>query len=316
MKKKLLVLLAILLALSVSPVVRSAYAASAQYWWIPPFAYNSGGGYYTAYDDGATASLAIAVYNDDESFGFNVSKIVLNFLYIGVNKTLDLSAAPYQITEFNAKTFYLNFTAHASEFPVTWHYYRLIIENVNSTSAPMKQLSPFFVTSGYFAVYTADQTDANNLNEEFWDYANGYPYYYFDSVEAEYTAFQAVQQGHLGDTALDHEDYAAAKTYYQAGIDMYKQAFGIEEAFRKTSEQAELNTTMTENAATMTNANANLTLAQAEMTRAQGETNAAMTNANGFGNGFLAIGIGFAIGFALIGVGAIIYAFRKPKPAT
>jgi len=310
MNKKLLVLIAILLTVVASPTIKSAHAASAQYWWIPPYAYISG--YNVAYDDGATAALTVAVYNDVNNWGYNVSKVILNFRYLGINKTVDLSAAPQKITLGNAKTYNINFTASAAEFPVQWHSYRIIIENMNSTTAPMKQNTPLIYSPGSFAVYTADETDAENLYNEFWNYANQYPWYYFDSVEAEHTAFDALQQGYLGDDALDLSNYAAAKAYYEAGITLYKQALATEETYETTWEQADLNTTLSRNTAIVTGANANMTWAEADMTRALGERDAALANANGF----LAIGIGFAIGWSLIGVGAIIYAFRKPKPAT
>lgn len=309
MKKKLLVLIAVLLTLVAMPTIKLAHAAQAQYYWIPPYAYISG--YDVAYDDGATAALSVSVYNNVDNWGYNVSKVILNFRYIGINKTVDLSAAPEKIALGNAKTYTISFIASAAEFPVTWHSYRIIIENVNSTTAPMEQHSPLIYSPGSFRVYTADQSDANDLYDEFWDYEDSFWWAWFDSTEARNLAFDALQQGYHGDDALDRYDYAAAKAYYTAGIDLYKQALEAEKDWDKQWEDAELNTTLTENAAILTGANANMTWAEADMTRANGETQAAMANANGF----LAIGVGFAIGFSLIGVAVIIYAFKRPKPA-
>jgi len=332
MKKKLLALIAILLTLVTLPMIKPALAVNTSYYWVPPYAWISGSN--VAYDDGSAVALSVSVWNNDKGWGFNVSKVVLNFTYLGVYKMVDVSATPEKITLGSAKTYTISFTADADEFPsVNGHYYQIQIQNVNSTTAPMKQLTPLTVTTGNFWVYTTDESDADDLYNEFWNYEDEFYWWYFESTEARNLAFDALQQGLHGDEALNRYDYAAAKTYYEAGIDLYKEALAAEKDWNLKWENADLNTTLSENAAIMIGANANMTwaeaqatMAEADMVRANGEAEAAAIAANGTrlqgeaalmnANGFFAIGIGFAIGWSLIGVGVIIYAFKRPKPPT
>ena len=328
MRKKLLVLIGILLTLVTLPMIKPAQAVNTDYYWVPPYAWISGSD--VAYDDGSAVELSVSVWNNDKGWGYNVSKVVLNFTYLGVYKTVDLSASPEKITLGNAKTYTISFTADAAEFPnfVDGHYYQIRIENVNSTTAPMKQLTPLTVATGDFWVYSAEYNDAYDLQDEFWnEYYDNFPWeWWFSSTEARFLGFEAVQQAERGDDALDRSDFAAAKTYYEAAIELYKQALDAEKDWEQMWDDADLNTTLSQNAAIMTNANANMTWAEADMTRANGEAEAAVIAANGTrlqgeaalmnANGFFAIGIGFAIGWSLIGVGVIIYAFKRPKPPT
>jgi hypothetical protein len=327
MRKKLLVLIGILLTLVTLPMIKPALAATAQYSWAPPYAWISLPN--VAYDDGSTVELSVSVWNNVNGWGYNVSKVVLNFTYLGVYKMVDVSASPEKIALGSAKTYTISFTADAAEFPFrsSGHYYQIMIENVNSTTTPRKTLTPLTVVTGYFSVYSAEYNDANELQDEFYDsYYWEFPYWEFASTEARFLGFEAALQANRGDNALSRADFAAAKTYYEAAIDLYKQALEAEKDKEQTDEAASLNTTLTRNAANMLNANANMTWAEADMTRANGEAEAAVIAANGTrlqgeaalmnANGFFAIGIGFAIGWSLIGVGVIIYAFKRPKPPT
>lgn len=327
MKKKLLVLLGLILTLITLPAINLAQAASVpQITWLPPYMSLSGDD--VIYEDGATVKLAVQVYSDNV-WGFNVSKVILNFRYLGVNKTYDLSS-PEKIGYENAKVYTISFVADADEFLMgaTSHYYRVIVENVNSTTAPMKQLSSLIYVTGSptFRVYTAEQSDVIDLSIEFWNYLGAFPWVDFDSVQGEHLAFDAYQKGLLGNTAMSRGDFAAAKAYYEAALDLYTQALAAEQDYWQTWDDADLNTTLSENAAIMVGANANKTWADADMKRANGEAEAAVIAANGTrlqgeaalmnANGFFAIGIGFAIGWSLIGVGVIVYAFKRPKPPT
>jgi tetratricopeptide (TPR) repeat protein len=338
MRKKLLVLLGLLLTLITLPTaIKPAQAYIEEFTWLPPYAlrgydYNLGT-YVVAYTDGSTVDLAVPVFNDAYSWGFNVSKVILNFYGLGVNKTYDISTSPEKITYGNTKVYTISFVADAAEFlnGAQAHEYRIIVENVNSTTTPRKQWSPWIVYYYYwssyeFVVYTTEQSDVIDLSQEYYAYENNYPWYYFDSIEAEHLAFDATVKGDLGSLAIQRGDYASAKTYFEAAIDLYKQALTAEQDYWKADEDADLNESLTRNAAIMIGANANMTWAEADMTRANAEAEAAVIAANGTrlqgeaalmnANGFFAIGIGFAIGWSLIGVGVIIYAFKRPKPPT
>jgi hypothetical protein len=319
MRKKLLVFIGLLLTLITLPTIKSAQASSVpQITWLPPYTYLSGDD--VAYEASSTVNLAVQVLSSD-AWGFNVSRVILNFRYLGVNKTYDLSSNPEKIANGDAKVYTISFEANADEFLMgaTSHYYRIIVENVNSTTTPSRQLTPLIYVTGSptFRVYTTEQSDVTDLSQEYGSYANFYPWDSFLSIGAKHLAFDATQKGYLGSIEVGRGNYAAAKTYYEAALDLYKQALAAEKAWEQTREDASLNTTLTVNAA-------NMTRAEADMTRANGEAEAAVIAANGTrlqgeaalmnAYGFFAIGIGFAIGWSLIGVGVIIYAFKRPKP--
>ena len=336
MRKTIAMLLGLLLAMTVSTVMTrpvNAYPLQT-FTWQPPYILKEYKGdpywdYVVIYEDGATVSLLVSVKNDAYSTNtLNVSKVIINFYDMGVNKTLDYSASPHPIAYNIVEYFTVSFTASLTEAGSASldHVYRVYVEHVNATTGPKQKVGTYTlyyydVDPEYrFVVWSATQADAKDLQTEYDYYLDNYPWNWFDSIEAEQLAFQATIHGDMGSTAYDNEDYASAKTHYQTALNLYSDALAAERDWVSTDQEADLNVTLTETSALMTSANADMKLAEAAQTEAdaalivanatkiQGE--AALTNAWGW----YFIGIGFALGWTFMGIGVIIYALRKPKP--
>ena len=272
------------------------------------------------YKDGTTASCIVG-FTNDVSVGFvmNVSKIIFEFYQIGKNKTLDLSAAPYQLPYNQQGIFTLSFTTYGNEFFSGQAFdYHIIVEWVNATSGPTRIVGNWHrtrVSLGWptFQVYPAAQADAAESLAKYYAYYDNYGTFYFNSVLGRQKANQAVLEKDLGDMYTNRGDYASALTHYNSANTYYEEALTAEFDWRTKWEDAELNVTLTEASAMMKEADAavieaNAAMVTAEATKAQAD--AAITNAYGW----YFIGIGFALGWTLMGVGAIIWAWRRPKP--
>jgi len=333
MRKTIAMLSALILALIPLAMIGPAQAYPlSSFTWGPPHIMR---GYFSdpyydyivAYENGSTANLLVPVWNDPAygyTNGLNVSKVVLNFYEIGINKTLDYYASPHQIASNNYELFTVSFTADLTEFGVsTWdHVYRIIVEHVNATTGPKKLVSPSFtryyssVSPGYkFVVVSTAQVDAMDSLVTYNSYYSYYYYYSWQSIDAQQKASQAVIEKGIGDTYNQRGDYASATTQYNKANTLWEEALAAENEWRTTSQEASLNVTLTTAAANMKEADAALVEANAALITAnatQTQADAALTNAYGW----YFIGIGFAIGWTLIGIGVIIYALRKPKLPT
>jgi len=261
------------------------------------------------YEDGATASCIVGFTNDLVPV-MNVSKIIFEYYQLGKNKTLDLSAAPYQLQHDQQGVFTVSFTADSDEFfPGYAFECNLIIEWVNATTGPTKVVGylerpPWWTGLQDLEVYTAAQVDTADSLGKYYAYYNEYIWYDWHSTLAEQKATQATIEKAAGDTYSQRGDYASALTHYNSANPLWEEALTAEFNWRDTWEDAELNVTLTEAAATMTVANAAMVTAEA----AKAEADAAVTNAYGW----YFIGLGFAIGWTLMGIGAIVWAWRRP----
>ena len=272
--------------------------------WRPP--YVSLDSNTVIYEDGATASCIVGVTNDiAPGFLMNVSRITLQFYEIGINKTLDLSAAPHQLQYNHVELFTVSFTAHSSEFFSGQDFEsNVIVEWVNATTGPTKVVgywnrAPWWTGLEALEVYTATRVDAGDSLAIYYAYYNAYGTWYWDSVLGGQKANQAILEKQTGDVYMNRGDYASALTHYNSSNNLWEDALTAEFGWRTKWEDAELNVTLTEAAATMITAEA-----------AKAQADAAITNAYGW----YFVGIGFAIGWSLMGVGVIIWAWKRPKP--
>ena len=312
MKKSIVMLLGLALISAISMAMISPTKAALNLGnWRPIYVSKDSGT--VIYRDGATASCIVGFTNDvAPGFVMNVSKIIFEFYQIGKNKTLDLSAAPYQLQYNQQGIFTVSFTADGSEFFSGQEFdYNLIIEWVNATSGPTKVVGNWDYPRWWtgmpaFEVYPAAQADAEDSLAKYYAYYNNYGTWYFDSVLGRQKANHAILEKDLGDEYTDRGDYASALTRYNNANALYEEALTAEFDWRTKWEDAELNVTLTESAATLTEANAAMVTAEA----AKAQADAAITNAYGW----YFIGIGFALGWTLMGVGVIIWAWRRPKP--
>ena len=299
MKKSIVMLLGLTLISAISMAMISPAKADVGpvLSWRPP--YVSLDSNTVIYEDGATASCIVGVTNT-VALGFlmNVSKITLQFYEIGINKTLDLSAAPHQLQYNQVELFTVSFTTHSSEFFSGRDFEsNVIVEWVNATTGPTKVVGywnspPWWTGLQALEVYTAAQVDAEDSLAIYYAYYNAYGTWYWDSVLGGQKANQAILEKQTGDVYLDRGDYASALTHYNSSNILWEEALTAEFSWRTKWEDAELDILLT---------NATTTKAQAD---------AAVTNAYGW----YFIGIGFAIGWSLMGIGVIIWAWRRPKP--
>jgi hypothetical protein len=304
MKKSIVMLLSLALISAASmAMISPAKADTNLLSWRP--IYVSKDSNTVIYEDGVTASCIVGFTNDIVPGVMNVSKIIFEYYQIGKNKTLDLSAAPYQLQHDQQGVFTLSFEAKSSEFFSGQAFEcNVIIEWVNATTGPTKVVGylehpPWWTGLQDLEVYTAAQVDAQDSLAKYYAYYDSYGTWYFDSVLGRQKANQAILEKETGDVYSERGDYASALTHYNSSNILYEEALTAEFDWRTKWENAELNVTLTESAATMITAQA-----------AKAQADAAVTNAYGW----YFIGIGFAIGWSLMGVGVIIWAWRRPKP--
>jgi len=327
MRKIFAILLGFVLTMAISiSMISPAQAHIDQWTWLPPYISKVDGSY-VIYKDGSTASLLVPVKNDVGVDLMNVSLVYITFDW-NTNKTLDLSANPTQIESGDTHFFTVSFEADATEAisSLIQHTYTVNVVYVNATGAINGTLSRNWDHFGgnnkwKFVVYSTDQADVLDLQSRYSSYTTNYPLDWFTDLDALLLAAQAQTEGTLAATDYNtYKDYASAKTRYTTALTLYGQAVATENEFIMDALDAELNTTLTSNAATMMNATAAMTYAEAAQTEADAaviaanatkiQADAALTNAYGF----YFIGLGFAIGWSFIGLGIMIYALRKPKP--
>jgi hypothetical protein len=306
MKKSIAMLLglALISALSMA-MISPAKAGISMADWRPTYISKDWG--LVIYKDGETAALLISVTNDWASgYKMNISRIVISFFQIGKNKTLDLLASPHQLLYGQTQIFTVSFTASQTDFYSGIQFdYNIIVEWVNATTGPMKIVNHYeygrWIVNyqPLFQVYPTVQADVVDSRSKLNTYSSNFPSWYFDSFLGEQKYTQAIIERNLGDTFYNREDYPSALTHYNASNTLWQEALTAEFNWRDTTNNAELNVTLTEAAARMTEANA-----------AKATADAAITNAYGW----YFIGIGFAIGWSLMGVGAVIWAWKRPKP--
>jgi tetratricopeptide (TPR) repeat protein len=290
--------------------------------------------YIVAYENGSTAELVVPVWNDPAwgyTDGLNVSKVILNFYNIGVNKTLDYYTSPHQIAHNQYELFTISFTTNLNEFGVaSWdHEYRIIVEHVNATLAPYTRVSPDFmiywssVSPGYkFVVVSSTQVDADDSLSEYNAYYSEYSGYSWQTFAAREKATEAEIEKAIGDTYYNRGNFDLAKTQYDRANNLWDQAIAAEGEWRSINDVLNQNNTRSQIAENLADAEATLAMAEAALIQAQAsllianatiiQAEAAMMNAWGF----YFIGLGFALGWSFIGIGVIIYALRKPKLPT
>jgi len=325
MKKPIVMLLVFVLISAISmAMISPARAAFNLGDWRPPYVSKDS---IVIYEDGTTASSIVGLSNDVHPvITMNVSKIIFEFYQIGKNKTLDLSANPYQLQHDQQGIFTVSFTADGTEFYSGIQFdYNLIIEWVNATTGPKKVVGSWEYPRWWtgmpaFEVYPVARVDADDSVEKYYSYYDYYWWYSWQSILAQQKSTQAVIEKDLGDTYYDRGDYASALTKYDLANTLWEEALAAEKDWRSKDETADLNQSLTLSEAQLTTAKASMKEADAAVI----EANAAMMTANATkiqadaalvnAYGWYFIGIGFAIGWTLMGIGVIIYSWRRPKP--
>jgi hypothetical protein len=305
MKKLTAILFTISLCALISMfATKPAQAYIERFTWLPPYIKKGYDSHYgddvVIYKDGASASLIVPVRNTAYWDGLNVSKVIISFDW-GQNETLDLSTDIKQVGWQETEIFTVTFTASASDAVSSeWaHEYTIYVEHVNATTGPTETLEPWsrdwdWWYPGYlFVVFPADQADACDCAEECNAYADAFPTWSFNNINASHLAGQASIKASLGEMHYTHGDYSLAETRYQEAIDLYGDALAAEAEWETKVDQAELEIALTE-------ADANMAMANALLKEADAAVNQSYS------------WMLFGLGFVLIGVATIVYAFRKP----
>jgi len=283
---------------------KPAQAYIERFTWLPPYIKKGYDSHYgddvVIYKDGASASLVVPVRNTAYWDGLNVSKVIISFDW-GQNKTLDLSTDIKQVGWQETEIFTVTFTASATEAVTSeWkHEYTIYVEHVNATTGPTQIVGTwsrpwnYWYPNYFFVVFSTDQADALDCAEECNSYADAFPTWSFNNINASHLAGQASIKASLGEMHYTHGDYSSAETQYREAIDLYDDALAAEAEWETKVDEAELEIALTE-------ADANMAMANAMLKEADAAVNQSYS------------WMLFGLGFVFIGVATIIYAFRKP----
>jgi hypothetical protein len=301
-RKISVLLFSALVATSIMMPINSAHASISNIAWVDPL-YKGYDQYYyypyyyyiVAYLNGTTATMRVAVMNNVDSDYINVTSVEVVFEN-GLNKTLDTTGSPVRVDYQKTQYPEVSFTADTNELPNEWPHTFIVYVKFVYSDGSSSYFSYSYSSYGYtFVVYLQDQKEFNDLRQKFWAYEESMDPDEFTTVKARLLATQAVAEANTGDDYYNIGSWAEGKTHYQTALDLYDQAFSIEEEKGVAMEDAYLNATVTEAGAAAKTADA-----------ATVQANAAMNQSYGY--------ILLGLGIVLVGIGAIIYGIRKPKP--
>ena len=290
-KVSVLLLSALFAAIILIPMVNLVQADIDSYIIWTGYTYKGTDSYYgtgftiVAYLNGTTVSLKIPVKNNVAGNHINITAVGMEF-DTGLNITQAMRA---RIDNNNMQYFEISFTANVNQLPWAHAYtIRVKIEHAGGTAEWTRDWS-LFSPSYKFVVYTQDQKDIRDLAAICSAYLSSYPYsYYFNAIKACVLHSQAVAQATEASTYLSLGKFTEAKASYQTAVNLFEEAFAVEEDVGVQEEGAYLNATIKE--------------ADAAMLQAQATMNQSY--------GYILLGLGFV----LVGVGAILYGAKKPKP--
>lgn len=292
-------LTALLATLILASTCKPAQASIQSYIWKPgTYVYKGYDSYYgssiVAYLDGATVYVTIPVINDYYYGSPNINVTAVNMVFDwGLNKSCSRTL-PVKIDYGKTEYFDVSFTADISKASNSWAHTYTTYVKFNYTSGGHVYTDK--MTRGYdylFVVYAQSQKDVMDLSREYSADSS----YSFNTIKGRLLATQAGVEASQAQTFAGIGNFTAAKTHYQTAVDLYDQAFAVEEDKGVAMEDAALN-------ATITGADAAVKEADAAMLQAQASMNQAY--------GYILLGLGFV----LVGVGAILYGLtKKPKTA-
>jgi len=285
MRKKLAAIVSLLImssfwTLTVTPV--QAYIDRCS--WIAPF-YRGYDPFYgtsvTAYKLGSTAQLLVGVYND--WYGYPNITVTAVKVWFDWNVNYTSTETPYLMLRYEYHNFMVNFTVPDTDVASNMmpHSYRIYVEFSYDTYESYWTYSPW----EYFAVYSADQAEAQELCQELEAFRYAYPV--FISSEARTSWFKAQIECRAGETDYRRGDFVGAKTHYQTAKNLYMESIDSE-ATRGTA---------------LEDALTNLMNSMIETSKVQAQA-------------FLILSLGIFVGMILIGIGVIVYALAKRKIAS
>lgn len=256
-KKSSILAFSLLIFLYVGTTINPVYASIEQFAWLPMRAFKGlDDSIYQvniiAYEENTTASLFIPVYNDAGT-PINVSAVKAEFDW-GINYTSSEASAdnPIQIQKLKTHAFVVNFTVPLTEIAsnAVAHTFKIYVEQVNATSGPKSIVNTWtanwdsWAPAYKFVVFSADQADANDLNNEYQAYYNAFTLGGFSSNNASTVAGQARAVGELGQQSYTSGDFSSAKSQLQNAINLYIQAITFERKYAESSQEAQVNQTI------------------------------------------------------------------------
>ena len=220
-----------LIAVSTAP---AANASIGSWTWIGTLMRNTYDSFYgdtvTGYEEGTTATLIVNVYNNlfsGDPINISAVKVSLDW---GQNYTSAETsmATPFVLEYGNSHVFTVTFTVPSTSSVSNYvtHSYTVYAEHVNSTTGP-KEIVDYWSQSGTrFAVFSADQADANLAMKEL----NAYPFMSlpFFTAEARELLTQSSIAESMGNTEYNSGNFANAKTNYQNALTLMQNAYANE----------------------------------------------------------------------------------------
>lgn len=255
----------------------------------------------SAYTLGANVTVAISVYNSYYVYGsstVNVSAVKIWFDW-GANYTsIDVSVDdPFPIPAYQSHVFSITFALPTSVSNLVLHSYMVYVEHVDRlTGSPKVIVGTWTYSGSNFAVYSADQTDAQNMYSDLLNlgviqYRDSYyyvppienfPYLPIFSSEARMLWTKARDEGNTGSTLYMRGDFAGAKFRFQTALDLVNQSLTAESEKGKEYED-------------------NFVDLMSGIGHAF----------NGVGDSVLILCIGIGIGAIMLGIGVLIYGVAK-----
>jgi len=282
MRRKAILICSIMLALAFIPAIKPAHALpSVTSWgWVSPI-YSGTDTYHgttvIAYKIGTDATLVVQVYNDLPKAPF---KVYVHMDWATENKTSEEK----EIDQNQYYTFQMSIPIPDTANPLVLHSYRIYVKYEDRTTSPatVKYISPT-MTGSNFAVYSADQADAQQLEAEYNQWRNSYstnPWLGMTSKAKELWANAAVED-FLGDESYRAGRFSEAKTHYGNALNYTKNAITSDIEVTASFEDALV-----------------------------GLLDAGQTYLSYQGWAFFVA----SIGFLLMGIGVIVYLVRRSRP--
>jgi len=283
MRKKVLLICAMLAALTLAATLRPVYAPYIERWdWVTPVFEGTDDYFGTsviAYKAGTTATLMVKLFNDLSSKAPFKVKVHMSWATENVTST-EKEIQPGQWYTFQVAISIPDTTVASN---LVLHSFRIYVEYV--VSSVVYWITP--IPSGSnFAVYSADQADYQNLKKEYdsWrdSYAPGGLMAFFGmTAKAREMWTKAAVESYLGRESYRIASFSDAKTHYQTALNQTKEAISTD----------------VDKSASFEDALVGLVDAGKNFLSMQGYAY-----------------IIFSIGFLFMGIGAMIYLIRRSRP--
>jgi hypothetical protein len=291
MRKLIFIIIAFLL---VAAVLIPAYADIGTPQWIGP-TYKGTDTYYgdgnvTAYEEGATAVLAVPVSESNVTTGFNVTNVYVSFDWGSTYYSTQVSAAsPFSLKYEQSQVFFINFTVPQTTTASNLyrHSYTIYATYKMKNAANASQiLSSKYSSSLYddFVIYSTDQASAMDLLR----IINSFRAPAWESAQARILSYMAMNETSSGERYYAEGNFTLAKESYSTALSDLNTALSDEQSYQSMLQDLQ--------AGNMSARNAYL--------------NAWASFLNGFSTLWVLLGIGWV----LISIGYIVKVMRTRRP--